>query len=250
MRGAALAAMLLAAAPALACDAGRDARAIPGTLAESPSAVARAWFEMPTDIYDHRVLGDRPDAATLAVLLDGCRVARVAAGAGHVFEDTAPRLADLDGDGRAEAVVVRTDVARGAQLAVYGAGPDGRLALRAATPPIGQRHRWLAPAAVADLDGDGAIELAYVDRPHLARVLRIWRYADGGLREVARLEGVTNHRIGEPKIAGGVRNCGGGPEIVLASADWSRRVVARLSGGAIVARDAGPWPGAAGALAC
>jgi hypothetical protein len=50
----------------------------------------------------------------------------------------------------------------------------------ASTPWIGQRFRWLAPVAAADLDGDGAMELAYVDRPHLARTLRVWRIAFDG----------------------------------------------------------------------
>ena len=248
MRAAVLAAALLAAAPAAACDA--DPRAIPGTAVAASGPVSAAWFEAPTDLYDHRVLGARPDAGVLAVRADGCGVARVAAGPGHVFEDTAPRLADLDGDGRAEVVVVRTDVARGAQLAIYAVPLGGPPALAAATPPIGQRRRWLAPAAIADLDGDGRVELAYVDRPHLARVLRVWRYGGGALREVAAMAGVTNHRIGDAAIAGGLRDCGAGPEVVVASADWSRRVGVRLAGGALAARDLGPWPGDARALAC
>jgi hypothetical protein len=51
--------------------------------------------------------------------------------------------------------------------------PDVRLL--AATPHIGSANRWLAPIGAADLDGDGRVEIAYVDRPHLARTLRIWR---------------------------------------------------------------------------
>lgn len=77
----------------------------------------------------------------------------------------------------------------------------------------------------ADLDGDGAIELAYVDRPHLAKTLRIWRFEDGALREVGYFKGVTNHRIGEDYISGGIRDCGDGPEIIVADAKW-RNIVA------------------------
>ena len=81
----------------------------------------------------------------------------------------------------------------------------GDLRLVAATPNIGQRNRWLAPVAAADLDGDGATEIAYVDRPHLARRLRIWRFEGGSLTEIAALPGLTNHRIGEAFITGGLR---------------------------------------------
>ncbi len=112
-----------------------------------------------------------------------------------------------------------------------------------ATPFIGQRFRWLAPVGVADLDGDGSVELAYVDRPHLAKVLRVWRFRDGALREVAAAEGYTNHRIGERDIAGGIRDCGDGPEMVIADATWQDVVTLRLADGDLVARVWGPHEG-------
>jgi len=169
-----------------------------------------------------------------------------------VFEDVAPRVVDADGDGVPDIVVVEADLSAGAQLAVYGLR-RGALAKVAATPHIGTRFRWLAPVAVADLDGDGVVDLAYVDRPHLAKTLRVWSWAAGGLTEVASLGGVTNHRIGEPFISGGLRDCGAGPEMVLASADWRALMAVRLTGGALVADRIGPLDGPAdfdAALAC
>ena len=169
--------------------------------------------------------------------------------ADRVFEDIAPRLADLDGDGvAAEAIAVEADQRQGARLAIYG--PEG---LIAATPFIGTRFRWLAPLGAADLDGDGAPEIAYVDRPHLARVLRVWRFADGRLTEVAEAPGHTNHRIGERDIAGGIRDCGAGPEMITASADWSQLLASRLVAGRIETRAIGPHRGRASfaaAMAC
>ena len=262
MRGAAgpVLAALLAATPAAACDAPPWAgQAMAGSLARlaapGPGPVA-AWFEDPTTRYAHAVLGDGIEAGTLAVLLSddpSCPVARLPLPEAEVFEDLAPRLADLDGDGRAEIIVVQSHRDLGARLAVYGVTPEGgELGLVAATPNIGRRNRWLAPVAAADLDGDGATEIAYVDRPHLARILRVWRFEGGNLTEIAALPGLTNHRIGEAFITGGLRDCGSGPEIVLADADWSRVMAVRLGADGLSARPLTPFSAAAmdAALAC
>jgi FG-GAP-like repeat len=165
-------------------------------LREDRGLIAMAQFTGPTTIYDHHILGRDVEPEGLFVFwsFSSCRV--VHAGAGHVFEDIAPRFADIDGDGFLEIVVVRTSIAKGAQLAVY-ALRDGKLVLVASTPYIGQPHRWLAPAGIADFDGDGRIEIAFVDRPHLLGELVFARLEGKTLREVARLGGVSNHRIGD-----------------------------------------------------
>lgn len=142
----------------------------------------------------------------------------------------------MDGDGDGEVIVVETDVTQGARLSIYD-----ETGLVAANAFIGRTNRWLAPAGIADLDGDGRVEIAYVDRPHLAKRLRIWRLEGDTLREIAALDGVTNHRIGDSTIAGGVRDCGVGPELVLLSADWSRVVAVALPGPSL--RDLGPNSG-------
>jgi hypothetical protein len=191
----------------------------------------------PTDRYDHAVLGDALEWGALEIETDTGRRLRLTLPESRVFEDVEARLADLDGDGAAEVVVVETDAALGARLAVYG--PDG---LRAATRFIGQRHRWLAPAAIGDLDGDGRAEIAYVDRPHLARELVILRPEPGTLTEIARQPGLTNHRIGDTAISGGLRRCASGPVILLADADWQRAVAVTFAAGTIARRDLGPIP--------
>lgn len=225
---------------ALTCAAG------PAAADGAPAPLVAAWLETPTDVYGHRVLGDIPEAFVLAARgADGTEYRfdlRDAPGPPAVFEDVAPRVVDADGDGTPDIVVVEADLAAGAQLSIYGLR-WGRLAKIAATPHIGTRHRWLAPVAVADLDGNGVVDIAYVETPHLGKTLRVWSWAPGGLTEVASLGGVTNHRIGEPYISGGLRDCGAGPELVLATADWRGLAVLRLSGGDLISRDLGPLDG-------
>jgi hypothetical protein len=213
---------------------------LPAAAQTTPSAIAEARLVGPTDRYDHAVLGDALEWAALELrLADGSR--RVfSLPRSAVFEDVAARLADLDGDGQPEVVVVETDLARGASLAVYG--PQGKIA---ATPHIGRRHRWLAPAGIGDLDGDGRVEIAYVDRPHLARELVMVRLQGGRLVEIARAPGFTNHAIGDAEIAGGLRRCGGSDALVLADAAVTRAMLVRLGPGGVGARPLGPIAGLA-----
>ncbi|MHC0053225.1 FG-GAP repeat domain-containing protein [Actibacterium sp. D379-3] len=245
----------LSATGALAQDATR----IKGPRADCVGAITAARYDRPTTRYDHGILGDAVEWGGLSASVTGKPPCGWRQGGvdvilpdSLVFEDIAPRLADLDGDGAPEIVTVETALTKGARLTVWGldAGQFKRLA---ATPFIGQPHRWLAPLGAADLDGDGFVEIAYIDRPHLTKRLRVWRYRDGGLVPVAGHDGLTNHRIGQDVISGGIRVCGQGPEMVTANADWSRLMAVRLSGGQLVARDIGAHNGPdsfAAALAC
>jgi hypothetical protein len=212
-----------------------------------------AEFTHPTTRYAHGVLGDAIEWSGLSLRFVGQGGApwglEIALPADHVFEDLEPRLIDLNLGGRPNAVmVVETDMALGAALALYSA--DGKIA---ETPHIGRSNRWLAPIGAADLDGDGHVELAYVDRPHLAKTLRVWRFEAGGLIEVSSKTGLTNHRIGDNFITSGIRTCANGPEVITVDANWHRLVASRLSNGQINSRDIGAFSGPASlqaALAC
>jgi hypothetical protein len=201
--------------------------------------------------YGHDVLGATPEWHLLSVRpSDPLHAATAIRHLGHIFEDIAPRLADVTGDGFPEIIVVQSSMDRGARLAVFSAA-GGTLSLLAATPYIGDRNRWLAPVTVGDLDGDGRVELAYIDRPHLTKRLRVWRYADGALGHVADLGNLTNHRIGWDFIAGGWRPCAS--EMILASGDWRRVMAVRLENGKLSARDVGAYKSPASlnaAMAC
>lgn len=218
-------------------------------------AILGAAYADPTDRYPHGALGDPFEWGALEVRLrvappcgPGRRDLRLILPEALVFEDVTPLLVDLDGDGGPEIVTVESHRNRGARLSVW-ARRGAEVVRIATTPHIGRRNRWLAIVGAGDLDGDGAVEIAWIDRPHLAKVLRIWRFSERRLEPVAEMAGLSNHRFGETAISGGIRDCGAGPEVVTADAEWSRVMVSRLAGGRIEARSLGPFTAAAMARA-
>ena len=212
--------------------------------------VTTARFAAPTTRYGHNVLGGLPEYGRLCLARGGVeRCHRLPQQA--VFEDIAPRLADMDGDDLAEAVVIESTTTGGAALAVYdlhapASAPDDPILTRTATPPIGRRNRWLAPVGIADFNGDGAMDVAYVEKPHLARRLKIWTWVDGRgqtgdhLQKIGDLPGFSNHRIGDRYILSGLRRCGGLPEMILPDDRWARVVAVRFHDGGWQHRDLGP----------
>ncbi len=226
--------------------------------ATPPDIILQARYTEPTTRYDHGILGDNVEWGALELTVDTCtgcqggphiRTLTIRLPENRVFEDTAPRLIELPDRAGPVVMVVETDLEKGARLALYDES-----GLMAATPFIGRTNRWLAPLGVADLDGDGQVEIAYVDRPHLAKIIRIWRYREGGeLVPVAELPGYTNHRIGEPEISGGIRDCGQGPEMIVADAGWQNLFAVTFSGIVPIPRRLGPIRGEgsfARAMAC
>ena len=212
------------------------------------SDIVSARYRDPTTRYDHGILGDAVEYGGLEMLLGDGRRLRLSLPENRVFEDISPRLVDLDGDGAPEIIAVESSLTKGARLSIYG-----EKGMIAATPFIGRPHRWLAPLGAADLDGDGAVELAYIDRPHLVRTLRVWRFKEGRLQPVATLSGLTNHQIGQAFISGGIRNCEGMAEIITVNADWSRIKATQLFNETLKARDIGSFSGLKSlekALAC
>ncbi len=222
--------------------------------AEVPAA---AQFVEPTTRYQHGVLGDAIEWGGLE-FSSGKRFRLPEA---LVFEDLTPRVVEIDGvsardkEGNPsdsgqpdlEFMVVESHQSKGARLALWD--DSGRLAV---TPFIGQRNRWLAPIGAGDLDGDGRIEVAYIDRPHLAKTLRVWRYENGELSEVAAASGFSNHQIGWDYIEGGLRDCGNGPEMIVASGNWREVRAVRFDGSKLSSRRLGAYSAAAikQAMAC
>ncbi|WP_247742931.1 VCBS repeat-containing protein [Shimia sp. R9_1] len=210
--------------------------------------ITSARYTDETTRYAHGVLGDAIEYGALEMVTDAQKTLRITLPEHLVFEDIAPRLVDVDGDGSREVIVVESSQTKGARLAIYDAK-----GFRVATPHIGTRNRWLAPIGAADLDGDGHVEIAYIDRPHLAKTLRVWRFEDNQLNEIATLTELTNHRIGEDFISGGVRDCGEGVELITADATWRNVVATQLIDARLQTRAIGAFKGPESfeaALAC
>lgn len=171
--------------------------------------ILKAWFALPTERYGHGVLGDRIEAAGLmfqppsdkAVEAPSAFLIKVPEDS--VFEDTQPRIADLDGDGILDIVAIRSYLDAGASISVIGyhQGPDGKVSsFWYQSPPIGRPNRWLNPIGVADFDGDGAKEIAAVVTPHIGGVLTLYELEGGRLVPKPVLNNVSNHAIGSPDL--------------------------------------------------
>ncbi|MDP2411011.1 MAG: VCBS repeat-containing protein [Pseudolabrys sp.] len=170
-----------------------------GRVAYGTRNIVRTWLSEPTRRYGHGVLGDAIEAGALEIETRGGHRQTIRLKDDAVFEDLQPRLADLDGDGIDEIVVVKAYLARGASLAVI-ADRNGKYEIVAETPPLGQPNRWLDPAGIADFNGDGKLEIALVRQPHVVGALELWGWAGTTMRKIAELPGVSNHAIGSRAI--------------------------------------------------
>ncbi len=225
-----------------ACPSSANSSDFPESLVTSADSVGieSAWYDGATDRYSHGVLGDAIEPSILSVSVNTPCDVSVTLNTDHVFEDIAPRLADVDGEPGAEVVTVRSHRKKGAQIAIY-ALVDNSLQLLATTPYIGTANRWLAPVGIADFDNDGYTDIAFVDRPHLAKVLRVWSYQNGELVEVASSAGYSNHKIGQDFISGGIRNCGATTEMITADNQWTKVLATSLIDGELISKVVGEF---------
>jgi hypothetical protein len=205
-----------------------------GDITEGRGLIRSAWLTAPTTIYGHGILGDRIEASGLrAIRRDGTGL-EFFLGRDSVFEDLRVRLVDLDGDGQEELVAIRSYLDRGAALAVYRVTAAGIEPL-AEGPAIGRPYRWLNPAGAADFDGDGVVEIAYVETPHIGGTLRFYALGATGLGLEHSAFGFSNHAIGSRVLDMSAVidwNADGTPDLALPDASRRRMIVVTLGGGA------------------
>ncbi len=193
-----LAAVLLFVSPSFAGD--KYPEALPDLrVSKGNNNIAEAWLSQPTKRYQHFVLGSSYEAGAVNVRLRNGKTLTHVLDRKSVFEDRVARLRDLDGDGKDEVIVVRAYLKSGAALSVYGV-KNNQLQLLAETPDMGHPFGWLNPAGIADFDGDGKLEIAFVRKPHVLGQLELWEYSTGSLRLDMQVGGTSNHAIGSKSL--------------------------------------------------
>ena len=167
----------------------------------------------PTQRYKHGVFGQPFEYGTILTIDEnGAALRPYNLPYEQVFEDRRVRIIDLDDDGLMEVILIVSDRNRGASLALYAFVPGNSEGTSSATVYpmaqsdfIGAPNRWLNPLdGAVDLDGDGSRELAVIETPHIAPVLRIHQWNGGQLDTLARipLDGYSNHAFGSLVLAG------------------------------------------------
>ena len=170
-----------------------------GLVATHDGEITSAWYAVPTTRYGHGILGDAVEAATLMVRTRDGETLSLSLPQTEVFEDRAPRLADLDGDGLTEVITIRASVTEGAAVTIYGLS-DGTLVRRASTDFIGRANRWLNIAGIADFRGTGKQDIAFVRTPHIGGTLFVYAFENGDLVRKAAMDGFSNHLIGATEM--------------------------------------------------
>lgn len=165
-----------------------------GCVVRGNGDVRSAWYVAPTTRYAHGILGDAIEAGGLRVELASGAQTTLSLPDDQVFEDRTPRLADLDGDGRTEIIAIRSSTRLGGSVAVYGVRGEALVEL-GATPYIGRSNRWLNIAGIADFTGQGGLQVAFVETPHIGGTLKLAAFQGNAMQVVAQIGGFSNHGI-------------------------------------------------------
>ena len=157
--------------------------------------IAQAWLSTSQTRISHGALGDVPETSVLTVRTRGGAMLSYALPDDSVFEDLIPRVHDLNGDGHDEVILVRSRLHTGSSLMLLGIRA-GKLMPLAESVPLDQPGQWLNPVGVADVDGDGRMEILVVLTPHSNGTLTEYNLVEDTLVQGHHITGVTNHVMG------------------------------------------------------
>lgn len=161
--------------------------------------ITEARFALPTEQYDHCVLGDCIEYGAVEAVMDDGKILSFRLEDGFVFEDTTARLVPFGLNGKNAILAVRTDIEKGAGLVLLEAR-GGRLKITAESDPIGVKYRWQNPIGVGDFDHDGKMEIASVHTPHLRGLLTLYERQGKKLVIDQQLTSFSNHASGSPEL--------------------------------------------------
>lgn len=172
----------------------------PPAGAAGPDEITTARYANPVLRYGHFAAGRPHEYSRIEATTAQGRVLSHELPPDEVFEDISPRLVRLGAGTAIGLLAIVSQREQGSALVLFGID-DGRLGIVARSAAIGTPHRWLNPVAVADLDDDGATEIAAVITPHIGGTLKIYRRYGRRLQEVAALGGFSNHAYGSSELA-------------------------------------------------
>jgi len=170
-----------------------------GRITTGTGNIIEAWYSESTTRYGHAVLGDGVEAGALKVKNSRGVTFTFRLPSTEVFEDIAPRLADLDNNGTTEVITILSSQSEGASIAVFGLNGNAFTKV-AQTPFIGTPNRWLNIAEISNFSGNRRPDIAAIITPHLAGVLQFYRFRNGRLARVAQSQGFSNHFIGSNEL--------------------------------------------------
>jgi len=196
--------------------------ALPDThVGHGKNDIVDAWLAEPTERLRHGILGDNVEAAAVRVRTRDGLVLSYRLSGDSAFEDLYPRVVDIDNDGHDEVLLVHSRPRVGASVLMLGVR-NGALVPLAETEPVGEPNRWLNPVGVADVNGNGRLELLVVLTPHVGGTLVAYRYDGQRFTEISRTGGVSNHQIGSRAMQLSAFmdvNGDGIPEVIVPSPD-------------------------------
>jgi endonuclease YncB( thermonuclease family) len=191
-----------------------------------------------TTRYDHGVLGDAVEAASITLIETVPKprvVGRIPLPHPSVVEGVAPIWTDLTGDGKREIIVTLSDAQQGARIVVFNEAGE-QIAIG---PAIGKGYRWRHHLVVAPFGPNSELELADVLTPHLGGVVEFFRLSGSDMEIVAQVPGYTSHVIGtrnlDMAVAGDVDGDGRIELLLPNQARTHLAAIRRNPGGAEVA---------------
>lgn len=195
-------------------------------IATNIDTTVLATYFNPVTRYTHGILGDAIEAGGVVVYTKG-KYIEFKLSDEYVFEDIAPRLYDVDKDGKEELICIRAKIGAGAGIVIYKL-KESEIEEYANVPEIGVPNRWLNIASISDLNNDGNTDIAWVQTPHIGGILKISEVKKGILKSIDDVTLFSNHAIGQTNLCLSVITSENG-KLILHLPSHDRKQIVSLS---------------------